>query len=125
MTRDSATSCALPHRGPMRSSKMRSTSGWVNSAVWADFLARNPNLYIPQMEVLTAEDWLVATKVQEVDTDAALGTLRGKGRRKFSRQLGEAIKQAIASTGQIATDPAKLGPYPKNAFLSSRNSGAE
>ncbi len=81
----------------------------------ADFLARNPNLYIPQMEVLTAEDWLDATKVQEFDTEAAyrkaLGALRGKARSKFSPQIAEAIKEAIAAIGQAPTDPLVVAPY--------------
>lgn len=67
------------------------------------------------MEVLTAEDWLDATKVQEFDTEAAyrkaLGALRGKARSKFSPQIGAAIKQAAVAIGQAPTDPLAVAPY--------------
>lgn len=79
------------------------------------YLEKNPNRNIPQMDLLTANEWLDATK-GKLETDAdfreALGKLRGVARQKIAKQVGDAIMQAIqANGGRTPEDLRALAPF--------------
>jgi hypothetical protein len=80
------------------------------------YLLRHPELQIPQMENLKAEEWLEVTKSRDFATEAdfrrALGTLRGLVRARRAPEIGSALKKAIeANGGRVPTTPQELAPY--------------
>jgi hypothetical protein len=80
------------------------------------YLDAHPNLRIPQMDVLTANNWLDVTKdnnlVSDADFRADLGRLRGLARLAFAPEIGKALGQALAANGgQLPTNPQELAQY--------------
>lgn len=65
------------------------------------YLKTRPDLRIPQMARLTAEDWLDVTKDKPFDCEAdfrkALGELRGMARQKEADHIGVALRAAWAA----------------------------
>ncbi len=84
----------------------------------ADYLSGHPGIRIPQMDRLTASDWLDVVKDANgsLDTEAdfreALGKLRGLARQKVAPEIGKALVEAIAqNNGKLPDDPRSLAPY--------------
>jgi len=81
-----------------------------------NYLEKHPDRRIPQMDFLTAGDWLDVTKEANFDSEASfrekLGTLRGIARQKVSADISKALIQAIAGNGaQFPSSPQALLPY--------------
>ena len=79
------------------------------------YLDQHPEKRIPQMDLLTADDWLDVTRQKldtEADVRAAIGRLRGFARAKIAHEIGKALGQAIAAgDGHVPVDPQALAPY--------------
>lgn len=90
----------------------------------SSYLQLNPGRYIPQMDLLTMEEWLDATKDGELKTDAdlrkALAKLRGAARLKVAASIGDAWKAALAANGgEFPADTSRLAPYLPSGFNQS------
>ncbi len=76
------------------------------------YLKQHPGKRIPQMDLLTDEEWLDVTKGKlESDADfrEALGKLRGLARQKVAKEIGAGIKSIMSSNGgRVPTDPLEL-----------------
>lgn len=85
----------------------------VNSL--AAYLKSHPEKRIPQMDLLSDQEWLDVTKSDlesEADFREALGKLRGIARQKVALEIGRALKSAIAANGGSApTDPLELAAH--------------
>jgi hypothetical protein len=80
------------------------------------YLAMHPERRIPQMDALTAADWLDVTKNKDLETEAdfreALAKLRGLARQKFANDIGKALERAMAEDGgRPPSDPQALAAY--------------
>jgi hypothetical protein len=90
---------------------------WINKVRrLSAYLDKHPNLRIPQMDSLSANNWLDVTKdnnlVSDADFRSALGRLRGVARQSSASDIGKALSQAIrANGGQLPTDPQVLAQY--------------
>ena len=79
-------------------------------------LEQRPELAIPEMQLLTNDDWLRVAKQAEVDTDdhlrKALATLRDTAKGKFSPQLAVAFTKFMnATNGQMPSTALALAIY--------------
>jgi hypothetical protein len=78
-------------------------------------LEQTPGAQIPELQLLTDEDWLNAAKGDlKTDTDfrRALSALRAAGESKFAGMLQPALKAYIkANNGQFPTDVGQLQPF--------------
>jgi hypothetical protein len=80
------------------------------------FLKRHPEWRIPQMDSLTANEWLDVTKDHRLDSDAdfrqALGELRQKARIKYLPEIEKALAAALAANGgHVPNDIQALAPF--------------
>jgi RNA polymerase sigma factor (sigma-70 family) len=80
------------------------------------FLKRHPEWRIPQMDSLTANEWLDVTKDHSLDSDAdfrqALGELRQKARIKYFPEIEKALSAALAANGgHVPNDIQALAPF--------------
>ncbi|PTX95621.1 hypothetical protein [Opitutus sp. ER46] len=95
---------------------------WIDKAQrLAGFLDQHPEWRVPQLDVLTAEDWLEAVKGIALDSEAsyrqALAALRLKARQRVAPMVADALKQAMAANGgHLPTDPQALAPYLPDAY---------
>ncbi|MBI3851608.1 MAG: sigma-70 family RNA polymerase sigma factor [Verrucomicrobia bacterium] len=78
-------------------------------------LEQTPEATIPELQFITEQDWLNATKGKlETDTDyrKALSALRGAGENKFVTLLHPALKKYMeANNGKFPTVISQLQPY--------------
>lgn len=80
------------------------------------YLEKHPELSLSGMGELPVEAWLDVTKAESFETDAdfrrALGTLRGLVRQKYADHVTAALRQLLASNGEIVSiNPESLAPY--------------
>ena len=81
------------------------------------WLEQNPNEQIPELQCLTAQEWLRgANYTAELKTDddfgRALSQLRRDAKRTFADSIGEALANYIAgNNGQLPGDILQLGSY--------------
>jgi len=93
---------------------------WVNRAnQLKQHLEQSPDNKIPELQLLTEEDWLNAAKGKldtETDFRRALSALRGAGEQKFvSTLLQPALKEyGRVNNGQLPADLSQLQPYFKS-----------
>ena len=93
---------------------------WVNRANrLKQHLEQSPDKKIPELQLLTEEDWLNAAKGKldtETDFRRALSALRGAGEQKFvSTLLQPALKEyGRVNNGQLPADLSQLLPYFKS-----------
>lgn len=116
---------AEAHRdaNPSKSTSARENLFEDALAVWiakvdklSNFLHAHPELRLPGMEALAAEDWLDATKSPQFQSEAdfrqALALLRGKIRQKTAPEIGKALKEATAANGgQVPAEVQALAAY--------------
>ncbi|HZQ47838.1 MAG TPA: hypothetical protein VFC07_12540, partial [Verrucomicrobiae bacterium] len=80
-------------------------------------LEQNPNEGIPELQYLTAQDWLRGASYgadlkTDDDLDRALSQLRRDAKRTFANSIGEALANYIAgNNGQLPGDISQLAPY--------------
>jgi hypothetical protein len=90
---------------------------WVNRvSQLKQRLAQTPQAAIPELQLISEEDWLAAVKGQALETDAdyrrALSTLRRAAEGKAVTLMQNALREyAIANNGQFPTDLYQLQPY--------------
>lgn len=75
-----------------------------------------PEAGIPELKLLTDEDWLSATKGTKLGTEAefrrVLSELRGLAENRFAQTIRQATEAFKKSSGRaFPTDSAELGPY--------------
>lgn len=81
------------------------------------WLEQNPNKNIPELQYLTAQEWLRgANYTADLNTDDAfdrtLSQLRRDAKRTFANSMGEALDNYIAANnGQLPGDISQLGSY--------------
>lgn len=80
------------------------------------FCSAHPQWLIPEMQLLTATDWLEATKEAVLDTEAdyrkALSELRRMSKYKVTSRIGEAMKRYLAANGGVLPENGQqLVPY--------------
>lgn len=81
------------------------------------WLERNPNEKIPELQYLTAQEWLRGASYSgdwktDDDFDRALSQLRRDAKRTFANSIGEALANYIAgNNGQLPGDISQLGSY--------------
>lgn len=91
--------------------------GWLNRVqALTKWLDKMPEKRIPQMKLLTEEDWLEAAKNAKVDTELgareALASLRRLALERFRRPMEQALNLYIKeNAGQFPTDPRLLAAY--------------
>lgn len=91
--------------------------GWLNRVqALTKWLEKMPEKRIPQMKLLTEEDWLEAAKNAKVDTPLgareALAALRRLALQKFTRPMHQALELYLKENGgQFPTDPRLLAGY--------------
>jgi hypothetical protein len=88
------------------------------------YLDKHPERRISQINLLTAADWLDATKEVKLDSEAdlrkALGKLRGMARQKTAGDVGKALAQAMAANGgEVPANAQALAPYLPAGFDSA------
>ena len=80
-------------------------------------LERMPNEEIPELQYLTAQDWLRGTTYSgdlktDDDCDRALSQLRRDAKRTCAFSIGEALANYVSgNNGQLPGDISQLGPY--------------
>jgi RNA polymerase sigma factor (sigma-70 family) len=81
------------------------------------WLEKNPNEKIPELQYLTAQDWLRGANYSgdlktDDDCDRALSQLRRDAKRTFAYSIGEALANYIAgNNGQLPGDISQLESY--------------
>jgi RNA polymerase sigma factor (sigma-70 family) len=81
------------------------------------WLEQNPNEKIPELQYLTAQEWLrganyTADLKTDDDFDRALSQLRRDAKRTFANSIGEALANYIAgNNGQLPGEISQLGSY--------------
>lgn len=81
------------------------------------WLEQNPNEKIPELQYLTAQDWLRGANYSrdwktDDDFDRALSQLRRDAKRTFANSIGEALANYIAgNNGQLPGDISQLESY--------------
>ena len=81
------------------------------------WLEQNPNEQIPELQYLTAQEWLRGASYSvdwktDDDFDRALSQLRRDAKRTFANSIGEALANYIAgNNGQLPGDISQLGSY--------------
>jgi cell division protein FtsB len=81
------------------------------------WLEQNPNGKIPELQYLTAQEWLrganyTAELKTDDDFDRALSQLRRDAKRTFAYSMGEALANYIAgNSGQLPSDISQLESY--------------
>lgn len=81
------------------------------------WLEQNPNVNIPELQCLTAQEWLRgANYTRDLKTDddfeRALSQLRRDAKRTFADSIGEALANYIAgNNGQLPGDTSQLASY--------------
>ncbi len=81
------------------------------------WLEQNPNEKIPELQYLTAQEWLRGTSYSgdlktNDDFDRALSQLRRDAKRTFAYSMGEALANYIAgNNGQLPGDISQLASY--------------
>lgn len=94
-----------------------SLEAWLSRVqLLKNWLEKLPDKRIPQMELLTEDDWLEAAKHAKVDTELgareALATLRRLALDHFSSPMQRALERyAKENAGRFPTDPRALAPY--------------
>jgi hypothetical protein len=78
--------------------------------------AENPARQIPEMQLLTDDDWLRAAKQAELDSDATvrqgLAAVRTAAKAKFVRMMAQALgKFTKAANDQLPLTTTELAPY--------------
>ena len=81
-----------------------------------DTLQAKPQLGIPELAMLTDQDWLDVVSKNPLNMDSqiqnALSELRKKAKEKFGPMLSRALREyAQANSGQLPPDTAALKPY--------------
>jgi RNA polymerase sigma factor (sigma-70 family) len=81
-------------------------------------LQQMPEKKIPELQLLTENDWLAAAKDSDLDTDAgvrtALRDLRRIAKNEFGKMIGNALAKYVeANNGQLPADVAELLPHLK------------
>jgi hypothetical protein len=79
-------------------------------------LQQMPNEQIPELQFLTAKDWLDATKEAKLDTDLdmrrALSQLRQSAKQHFAPQLADALRRYLgANDSRPPTEAMQLAPF--------------
>jgi len=79
-------------------------------------LQQMPNEQIPELQFLTAKDWLDATKEAKLDTDLdmrrALSQLRQSAKYHFAPQLADALRRYLTGNdNRPPTDAMQLAPF--------------
>jgi hypothetical protein len=79
-------------------------------------LEETPDKKIPELQWLTAEDWLKSASNAKLDTDEgvrqALGDLLGHAKHQFGTVMGHALDKYIeANNGQLPTQVSDLGAF--------------
>ena len=79
-------------------------------------LAQTPDSNIPELQLLSEEDWLAAVKDRNLNSDSeyrrALSTLRYAGENKFASKVQSALQKYYqANDKQFPTDFSQLQPY--------------
>lgn len=111
---NSTLMAALPPESDQRfENALDAWIGRVNSL--AAYLKNHPEKRIPQMDLLSDQEWLDVTKgdlESEADFREALGKLRGIARQKTAKEIGRALKSTItANGGRAPTDPQELAAH--------------
>jgi RNA polymerase sigma factor (sigma-70 family) len=81
------------------------------------WLEQNPNDNIPELQYLTAQEWLRGASYSrdwqtDDDFDRALSQLRRDAKRTFANSIGDALANYIAgNNGQLPGDISQLGSY--------------
>ena len=79
-------------------------------------LQQTPNAGIPELQLISEEDWLAAVKDRHLDTELeyrrALSTLRNAAENQFAGMINIALQKYLQANGkQFPTDLAQLQPY--------------
>ncbi|MEO7300100.1 MAG: sigma-70 family RNA polymerase sigma factor [Verrucomicrobiota bacterium] len=82
-------------------------------------MQNSPDENIPELQFLTEDDWLSATRGDDLDTEEnyrrAMSSLRGSAENKFGNMLQPALKKYLAAnSNQWPTDLSQLQPYFKS-----------
>ncbi|HWA07835.1 MAG TPA: hypothetical protein VG838_00055 [Opitutaceae bacterium] len=90
---------------------------WIDKARrLSRYLETHPERKIPQLSLVTPQDWLEVTKDKDLESDAdyreALGNLRGIARRKAAPTVTAALRQAVMENhGEAPSSLQALTPF--------------